>query len=267
MKRLQMPGSRNSQRGGIALWLGGGVILAVALLVGVCVGYWLFVNLVVHITIKDQPTAIRLPETVQATARVTNVLDITMQGEIATKVPFEQDLTIPLDGVYNFHVQMSPKVPVEFTVVYDGLIPIDTMANITATTDFDYKSLKQIRNLEVNTSIPLKFNLPVHLEIPVKDTIQLRYEGPISATIHDSLSTHVDTTLKTKLPVNQTIRSPVTAAIPLRVELPQEPIRTVINSINIALQPTDLKLQIKDDDKTAQRMSSPFGPAAVEEAQ
>lgn len=265
MTRLRIPTTRSSQRGGIALWLGGGIVLVGALVIGAVIGYWLFVNLVVHITLKDQPTAIRLPETVKATARVTNVLDITMQGKITTAVPFEQDLVIPFDGRYGFHVQMSPKVPVEFTVTYDGVIPIDTMASITAVTRFNYKTLKKIRNLKVKTSIPLEFNLPVHLEIPVKDTIHLKYEGPISATIHDSLTTHVDTVLKAKLPVDQTISSPVTAAIPLKVWLPQKPVRTRIDYVQIDLKPTMLEFQLAESeeiDGESARMPSPFGPAA-----
>lgn len=265
MTRSHPSPTRTSQRGRIALWLGGGIVLAAALIGGAFIGYWVFINVVVHITLKDQPAAIRLPETVHATARVTNVLDITMNGKITTAVPFEADLKIPFDGQYDFHVVMSPTVPVQFTVTYDGVIPIDTMAHITAKTSFNYKNLKKIRNLKVQTSIPLDFNLPVHLEIPVDDTINLKYEGPITATIHDALSTHVDTVLHAKLPVNQTIRSPVTAAIPLKVQLPQKPIRTVINYAQIALKPTELAFQIADRKSVTDqpgRMPSPFGPAA-----
>lgn len=267
MKRGRMPESGNKQRGGIALWLGGGIVLLGALVIGALAGYWLFMNIVVNITMKDQPIAIRLPETTKAVAEITNVLDITLKGDIVASVPFNEALTIPLDGRYDFHVQMSPKVPVQFTVVYDGIIPVDTMASVTAQTDFNYKTLKKIRNLEFKTKIPLEFKLPVHLEIPVDETINLTYEGPISATIHEELETRVDTVLHAKLPVNQTISSPVTAAIPLKVYLPQHPVPAVINQIQIGLRPTLLGFGLAESDELdgPERMPSPFGPAAADD--
>lgn len=264
MKRVHGPGSGNRQRGGATLWLGGGIVLVGALAVGAAVGYWLFMNLVINITLKDQPIAIGLPESTRAVAEVTNVLDITLQGEIVTAVPFNEDITIPLKGRYDFHVQMSPTVPVHFTVVYDGIIPVDTMATVQAQTDFNYKTVKTIRNLEFTTRLPLEFKLPVHLEIPVDETIKLKYEGPISATIHEELETRVETTLHATLPVNQTISSPVTAAIPLRVHLPQHPVPAILNAVEIALRPPMLGFGLAEADETdeSERLPSPFGPAA-----
>lgn len=269
MRRFRQPGSSANERGGIVLWLGGGLVLLGALIAGAVAGYWLFVNLIVNITLKDQPAAISLPEKIRATAEVTNVLDITMQGDITTSVPFEETLKVPFKGRYDFDVRMSPEVPVEFTVNYDGVIPVDTMASVTAETDIDYKTLKQIRNLEFSTKIPLDFNLPVNLEIPVKETINLKYEGPISATIDDELKTRVDTTLNATLPVDQTIQSPVTAAIPLEVYLPQKPVRAVLNHVAIGLKPTMLGLELAESDELdePERLPSPFGSAATQKQQ
>lgn len=269
MKRVRMPRSGNGQHGGILLWLGGGIVLLGALVVGAFVGYWLFVNLVVHITLKDQPAAIRLPEQVEATAEVTNVLDITMQGDISASVPFQETLKVPFKGRYDFDVQMSPEVPLDFAVDYEGVIPVDTMANVTASTDFDYKTLKKIRNLEFSTQIPLDFNLPVNLHIPVEETINLEYEGPISATIDEEITTQVDTILNTTLPVDQTVSSPVTTKIPLTVSLPQDPVRAMLNHVEIGLKPTMLGFSLAEGDETdgPERSSSPFGPAATENKQ
>jgi hypothetical protein len=247
--------------GGIWRWLVGGGVLLGALVAGVLVAWWVFVNLIVYIRIENQPAGISLPEAFEATATLTNVLDVTLNGEITASVPFRQQLKVPFRGRYDFDVEFTAQVPVKFDVAYDGIIPVDTSADVTIRTGINYKNLKSLRNLEIETALPLKFPLPVKLNIPVEDTIDLTYEGPLSADIDQDLSALVDTTLRARLPVNQTVHTPVTAAIPLRVVPKAEQVRLTIVDLLVALRPsTMLSIGLSDDTQGPERTDSPYGP-------
>lgn len=252
------------QRTGLArplVWLLGGGVLFGALIVGVFAALWLYQNVVVYIPIRDQPIGVSLPEKFTATARVSNDLEVAMDGQISTSVPFKQDLIVPFKGRYDFDVDMQADVPVDFDVVYDGILPIDTQADVTLRTGINYKNLKALRNITIETSLPLKFPLPIKLNIPVSDVIDLRYSGPLSADINQDVKTRVDTVLKTRLPVNQTITTPVKAALPLTVYPEDRQVRLLLSTMDIVLKPSSmLTFKLPDDISGPQRVDSPWGP-------
>ena len=191
---------------GVIGWLLTAVVLLGMVVAGVGLAWWVWRYLVIDIPIEHQAVGITLPPSFQATAKVSNMLDVAMKGEIEAAVPFKQTLTVPLRGRYDFDVEMDAKVPVKFEVIYDGVIPVDTSAAVTIRTGINYKNLKALRNIVIKTSLPLKFPLPVHLKIPVDDVIDLTYTGPLSADIDQDLLAPVDTVLRTRLPIDQTIR-------------------------------------------------------------
>jgi hypothetical protein len=215
----------------------------------------------VYIHVEDQPAGIALPPEFTATATLSNVLDVTLKGEIAASVPFKQTLKVPFRGRYDFDVEFTAKVPVKFDVEYDGTLPVNTSADVTIRTGINYKNLKSLRNLSIETALPLNFQLPIKLNIPVEDTIDLIYAGPLSADIDQDLSALVDTTLKARLPVNQTVHTPVTADIPLRIWPKQEQVRLTIVDLLVALRPsTMLSFGLADDRDGPQRVDNPYGP-------
>lgn len=224
----------------LGLIFAGGVVFSSAVIGGVFAGLWLYSNLVVHIEIRDQEVSATLPEEFTAIAEVTNELVVDMKGEIEATVPFNQPLTVPFNGRYDFDVELQANVPVKFEVEYDGILPIDTVADVTIVTSINYKNLKALRNLKIDTQLPLNFPLPVKLNIPVEDVIDLRYTGPLSADINQNLRTTVNTVLKTKLPIDQTVRTPVTAALPLTVFPDKEQVRLLLSTLDIALQPEQM---------------------------
>lgn len=257
------PADAPRSRMGLLGWTVTGGVLLGALACGVLIAWWIWMNLVIHIYIRDQLTGITLPESFDAVAEVSNVLDVAMDGEITTSVPFQQTLTVPLRGRYDFDVEMNARVPVKFEVIYDGIIPVDTSADVTVRTGINYKNLKSLRNLTIETSLPLKFPLPVNLKIPIDDTIDLTYNGPLSADIDQDLLAPVDTVLQTKLPIKQTIRTPVTAAIPLVVSPAAEQVRMRITDLKVDLRPSRMLgfgLASKEARQGPERVDSPYGP-------
>lgn len=233
-----------------------------ALVAGVLGAWWLYGNVVITIHMQDQKAALTLPQELHAVAEVSNNLDVAMNGMIRTAVPFKQSMVVPFNGRYDFDVDMNAQVPVEFTVDYDGILPIDTAADVTIRTGINYKNLKALRNLEIQTSLPLKFPLPVKLKIPVSDTIDLSYSGPLAADIQQDVKTQVDTVLRTTLPVNQTVTTPVTAALPLTVRPEQDAVKLLISELIIPLQPLDmLGFKLADESENYERLDDPWGPA------
>jgi hypothetical protein len=254
-------GSRGSGGRGMLVWLLGGGVLLGALAGGVWLAWWVFLNIVVYIKVENQPAGIALPPEFTATATLSNVLDVTLNGEITAAVPFRQTLKVPFRGRYDFDVEFTARVPVKFDVAYDGTLPVNTSADVTIRTGINYKNLKSLRNLSIETALPLNFQLPIKLDIPVEDTIDLTYAGPLSADIDQDLSALVDTTLKARLPVNQTVHTPVTADIPLRIWPRQEQVRLTIVDLLVALRPsTMLSFGLAQDTGGPQRVDNPYGP-------
>ncbi|MGB0956428.1 MAG: hypothetical protein ACPGZP_10565 [Panacagrimonas sp.] len=242
-------------------WLIGGLLLLLALIGGVLIAWWLFFNIVVSITITDQATGVQLPASFQASTDVSNSLDVSMRGEIDAKVPFDQVLTVPFAGRYDFDVEMAAKVPLNFDVTYQGVLPINTMAEVTIRTGLNYKNLKALRNLVIQTAIPLKFLLPVDLKIPVSEEIDLIYNGPLSADINQNIKTRVNTVLNARLPIEQELSIPVTAAIPLQVRPDAHQTRLILSQMQVDLKPSSmLKLKWAEDTDGPTRVENPYGP-------
>lgn len=233
------------------------------IVVGAFIGYWVFMHLSFALTLQHQKMAITLPERMQVAAKVGEQLDIRMNGVINAQVPFNQELTLPLRGRYRSDVTMDAKVPVKFDVTYDGIIPVDTVADIEIRTDFNYMSAKTLRNLDIKAKLPMQFSLPVQLTAPVDQTIDLRYEGPLVMNLDQEITTEVDTVINTSLQVDQRVSAPVLATIPMTVTGPARPIRAIITESTIGGRVRDLVLEVAEDTDGPVRTESPWGPAAL----
>lgn len=243
------------------LALGGGGLAVVAM--GGFAGFWLFMRLSFGLTVSDQPMAVTLPERFDITAQIAEKLDILMSGVIHAQVPFRQELTLPLQGRYRSHVEMNADVPVQFDVVYDGIIPVDTVADIQIRTDFNYMGAKTLRNLDIRAKLPMQFGLPVRLTAPVDDRIELRYDGPLVMNLDQTITTEVDTVINTQLDVHERVSAPVIASIPMRTIGPAQPLRTTITRLPISGLVRDIGLSVTEDPEQPQRSESVWGPAGV----
>lgn len=247
----------------ILLWGAVGLGGLGAIVVGAFLGYWFFMHLTFSISLEDQPMAITLPEDFDVTASVEKELDILMNGVIHAQVPFKQELTLPLKGRYRSDVVLDAKVPVKFDVQYDGVIPVDTVADIEIVTDFNYMGAKTLRNLNIKAKLPMQFSLPVQLTAPVDQTIDLKYEGPLVMNLDQTITTEVDTVINTSLAVNQKVSAPVIAKILMKTNGPPRPIRAIIKESTIGGRVSGIGLSVADKDtERAERVDSIWGPAA-----
>ncbi|HEY0975239.1 MAG TPA: hypothetical protein VGE57_12160 [Solimonas sp.] len=241
-------------------WLLWGIGAVGAVVIGGLLGYWALMNLSLKLVLKNQPGMVTLPPEFDATASVTNVLDIIMKGTIKAKVPFKQTLDLPLQGRYNTEVELDTVVPVKFTVTYDGTIPVNTIADITARANFNFQDVKGFRQLDVKAKLPMKFNLPVRLVAPVDTGLRFAYHGPMMMGLDQTLRADVDTMIDTRLDVNQRVSAPVTADIPLRVRAPTHPLKAIITEADLAVRLDSLRLGVTEDASAPQRADSPWGP-------
>lgn len=255
------PHARRARR--ILTWLalGSGGLAVVA--VGAFAGFWVFMRLSFGLTVSDQPMAVTLPERFDITAQIAEELDILMEGIITAQVPFQQELTLPLEGRYRSHVTMNADVPVQFDVTYDGIIPVDTVADIRIRTDFNYMGAKTLRNLDIRAKLPMQFSLPLQLTAPVDDRIELRYDGPLVMNLDQTITTEVDTVIDTQLDVSERVSAPVIAKIPMRTIGPAQPLRTTITRLPISGLVRDIGLSVTEDPDAPQRSDSIWGPAGA----
>ena len=244
---------------GFLLW--GGLLVGGAgvIVVGAFVGYFLFTNLIIGLSLRDVRGTVHFPPEFKAVATVTNSLDIVMDGVIEAQVPFKQTLNLPLKGRYSADVEISSPVPVKFDVVYDGTIPVDTIADITARADFNFQDVKTMRELEFTAKLPMKMSLPVKLLAPVDTIIDFTYKGPLVMGLDQTIQADVDTTLITRLKVNQKMTAPVTADIPLTIYSPN-PVKVIISEADIKFNLDTLRLEVADDTDQPERVESPWGP-------
>ena len=229
--------------------LGLGVIGIV--LVGGLIGYWAFMNVAARLVLSDQPLTIQLPPQADITMRTTNNIDVLMKGVITAQVPLVQTLNLPVKGTYDTIIDLDTQVPLETVITYEGVIPIDTMADIEAKAPVNFQNVKKYKNLHFKAKLPMKLSLPVKLVVPVKQNIKLKYKGPLRVSIDHVIRAPVGTTLNTALNVNQQFNIPITSSLPLKLDLPQHPVKATIVDADLNLDISTLRLQRKQDERVA----------------
>ena len=249
----------HGQDGGLVLGALGLLFLAGVLVAGALIGYWVVLHVLAGLTLSEQKLTLRLPETMDVTAKVHKPLAIGMNGMISAVVPINNDVVIPFRGDFDLDVVLKAQIPVQFEIVYQGYLPIDSMANIVATTDFNFQSVKNLQNLSFRARLPMKMRLPVTLRVPVKQTITLDYHGPLKVHANQDLKSHLVSTIPARLRVDQTIVTPVLGSIQLHAELPRDPIKLVINHADLRLRLDGARFGVTSNPDQPKRTQSPWG--------
>ncbi|TDU28462.1 hypothetical protein DFR24_2834 [Panacagrimonas perspica] len=227
------------------LWPVFGVGVVGVIIIGGLLGYWVFMNVAARLLISDQPLTIQLPPHADVTMQTDHKIDVLMKGTIYAQVPLVQTLDLPVKGTYDTIVNIDTKVPLETVITYEGIIPVDSIAEIEAKAPVNFQNVKKYKNLHFKAKLPLKLRLPVKLVVPVKQDIPLKYHGPLRVAIDHVIRAPVNTTLKTALKVDQEFNIPITTSVPLRLDLPQHPVRATIVESDLNLDLSTLRLERK----------------------
>lgn len=236
------------------LLLAGGA--AVLVVVGGVIGMWLYVHLIFGLSLHNQPGLVRFPPTTHAFAMAKNKIKIALNGYIEAAVPFKQTLELPLHGNYDTDIRFDFVAPVEFTIRYRGVMPVNSMATIHGVTDFNYQKVKRLRNVAFTAQIPLKFEQPIALTVPVKAKLHLVYHGPLKVDFDQTVTATVDTVLHTRLLATRDITTPILARFGLNVHWPAAAIPIIIQNADLHLRLNTLRLE------TAAPADPPAGDSA-----
>ncbi|WP_022977033.1 hypothetical protein [Nevskia ramosa] len=232
----------------LGLVAAGGLALAAAAL-----GFWLYANLFVGLTITDQAGMITLPPKFTAYAQATNNVTIKLDGYIDAIVPFKQTLDLPIEGDYTADIDFDTVVPVKFTIEYSGLIPVDTFADIEGRTDFVYQNVKRLRNVAFKGRVPLQFEQPVKFVVPIDTSLRVKFHGPIGLKLNQTIKAPVDTVLKTRIKAQREVTTPILARFGLEVTSPTEAIPVIIQHSDLRLKADTLRLEKAPDILLPQR--------------
>lgn len=222
---------------------GAGVVGVI--IIGGLFGYWAFMNVAARLLLTDQPLTIQLPPQADIVMKTDHKIDVLMKGTIYAQVPLVQTLDLPVNGTYDTIVNLDTRVPLETVITYEGIIPVDSIAEIEAKAPVNFQNVKKYKNLHFKAKLPLKLRLPVKLVVPVKQDIPLKYHGPLRVGIHHVIRAPVNTTLKTALKVDQQFSIPITTSVPLRLALPQHPVKASIVESDLNLDLATLRLERK----------------------
>ena len=243
------PGGKNPSRPAPWLWPVFGVGVVGVIVIGGLLGYWAFMHVAVRLLLTDQPLTIQLPPQADIVMRTDHKIDVLMKGTIYAQVPLVQTLDLPVKGTYDTIVDIDTKVPLETVITYEGIIPVDSIAEIEAKAPVNFQNVKKFKNLHFKAKLPLKLRLPVKLVVPVKQDIPLKYHGPLRIKIDHVIKAPVNTTLKTALKVNQQFSIPITTSVPMRLALPQHPVKATIVESDLNLDLATLRLERKPVDE------------------
>lgn len=249
---------RTNSIGSAGLWvLLGGVGLGVITL-GAMGGYWLVQHLVAGFTLTQQPLSVTLPP-FDLTAGVERPLTIQMQGKINADVPLKQTLNLPLRGKYRAEVRLDSPVHLKTIISYDGTLPVDTEATITARANLNFQDVKSYRNLEFTAKLPMKMVLPVKLTAPVDQVVQVKYTGQLDMNLNQTISAPVDITIPATLNVDQTITTPVKGRVTMTATPPTHPVRGYIKHADLRLHINRLRFEKANDPDKPLRTRSIWG--------
>ena len=239
-----------------------GVVVVVGVGIGAVAGFVIASRIVVGLTLADQKAALTFPDSLSVDVAVTNILDVVLDGTIDASVPVDQEVTLPLKGRYRTELDLSTPVDINMNIVYDGLIPVNTHADITARAPFNFEDVRTFRGIVFNARIPMNLQLPVRFEVPVNQTIDFRYKGEVVAGLDNVVEVPLRTVIDTSLDVNERVSTPVSSTFGMRMRMPDDPQRVIIDHADLRLPLSTLRLEEKPEGGGPERRPSPWGPAA-----
>ncbi len=219
----------------------GWVMILLAVLGGF-LGFMLYAQFVLRLTIHDQPAEVVLPPTVTTIATASNKVDLQLNGRIDAQVPLKQTLNIPLIGDYHADLKLDTYVPLKFEIKYQGEVPVKAAIDIVGTTELVTQKHWYLPTFPLKVHVPLDFMLPVNMTVPVDTKLHLVYNGPMVARFNQTVHAPVNTVLKTHIMVNREITTPILASFGLRLHSPTTPVPVIIKDSDIKVSLSSLRL-------------------------
>ncbi len=208
------------------IWLGiGGIFLLIVL--GSMLGFWLYASLWLGIDMNKQQGYVKLPSSFRANIAATNTFNVQLNGTVDARLPIDQVIDIPLKGNYAGHVELNTPIALNFKVRYQGVIPINSFADIESITALVMPKLPE---LPLKLRVPLQFDIPVDMVIPVNTSIRFAYQGPVVLGFDQVIQAPVQENLKIKVPIDRPMQVPLVTSFDLLTYAGQKPLAMHLSS-------------------------------------
>ncbi len=186
----------------------GGWILVILAVVGAVLGFVVYSNVVMGISLKQQASLIRFDSPLTFNADINSNINFHLLGDIPINVPLN-NLRLPfhLDGHYQAQLNIDTTIPLNLTAEFSDTILVETELEVDAGTELVTSWLP---NLSVRGTIPIRLALPVAFTVPVKTNLPLSYHGPISFYINKTITPNIQQTITTSIHLDQVITAQVT---------------------------------------------------------
>lgn len=217
-------------------WLGFGTLVLVGAMAGGAVaGWWIQQHVDAHLVLENQPVTVRLPDSLPVAAEIPQGLDVNLHGQIATTVPINQPIEVPINDTLHVQATFDHDVPIKMTVPVRQTIPVDQVVHVDS--KVDVVVLGHTIKLPVKGDIPVKTQVPVSVDVPVDQSMRLRFTAPIEARLTQKLHVPLQTDIKTTIALQGQLHVPVEQAVQAKVTIPEQ--------LDATLTHADLKLPLQ----------------------
>lgn len=224
----------------IKWWLSALAIFIIAILLGIIAGWWVFKNFDMNLPIRNQPATVTLPEPIQVKAKVLNELDVMVKGHLATEIPIDQTIQVPVKDTLHTVISFDNEVPIKMQVPVKYTLPLDQKIHVDSTVKV--RLLGRDISLPIRGDIPIKAQIPININVPVNQNIRLKFVAPADARLEQKLNIPLRTMIATNFPLQGVMQVPVKSELQAQVVVPQ-PVSAVITKSDFRFPLSQLALQ------------------------
>lgn len=232
------------QSGRVVVWLLGLAVLVGAAVVGAVIAYFIFTYVEVKLPLHNQPAMVTLLDPITGEGQVLSKLNVAIDANIHTKVPVDQEVTIPIAGQLDLRLHFNGDVPLKLDIPVHQTIQLKHKVHLD--TVIKAKILGDIQKLPVTGIIPIDETVALDLNVPVNKMVHLNFTAPVTATIHQKVTVPLKTTINANVPIDSVFNIPVLNKMKGRIDFPDTPTRILLKSAELVLPLHTLKVGVTD---------------------
>ncbi|MDX1757769.1 MAG: hypothetical protein R3175_17060 [Marinobacter sp.] len=242
-------------------WLLAGVTLLLALAAGAYGGYWIWRNVGAELLLRNQQAKVTIPEPMPVGIDILDELDIELDTLLATTVPIDQTLTLPIEDTLNVEFAFDSRVPIRMTVPIQQTLRLDQTIAVDGTVSV--KALGKWVELPLKGDLPVQADIPLDVEVAIDQSVDLAFSAPAQVTLLDDLEVPLKADIETRIPLRTALSVPVRSRM--------RAYATILEPADALIAEMDLKLPIREIGLSLQRQPETGGtesaePAAASEA-
>lgn len=213
-----------------------GLTLLLAIVAGGYGAYWVWSNISAHIPLHDQKARIKIAHSFPVAVDILDPLQVDIDTVIASSVPIDQKLKIPLRDQLDVSVDFKGAVPVKMNIPVKETIHIDQMIPVHG--GVSVKLLGFWIDVPLNGELPVKTDIPVNLNIPIDRSVDLSFSAPAKVNVNDDITVSLKTLITADIPIKAALSVPVLNSLNANV--------TLVEQTDIAITEMNLDLPLKD---------------------